>query len=1181
MLSFSDVMKKGGMMFLLGVAFVFLISLSIVSAVPQIREITAVGKDGIQNILAEGGDTLTITASVSGAVQSNSLFFVFQNTAEPFTACQSGSNGSVCTYTSSLLRLVQGKYPYRVSLTEGTTLLHTVTKEISVDGMEPVIEQFSLERSNQSIHVAYVVSDQACPDCNGICAGIATVSLLQGHTSLASWDVFESRCAQANNILLPLPELNLGEGDNTLCLVVSDRVGYESVSSCRNLTVDTVPPQFIQESLQFVVANQRMEYFPDTTTRVGDIHLNITDTALDIQVVIGNFSSLNTPRPLEQQSRKAECHVVAEDYYSCVFKNIVVTNPQENPVVEVTARDIQGNVNSQKIVLPLRVDHTAPQLVRVYTTPLAKDVNRLYVTDTNIISAEFSEQESGFHANEVYLQLRDFTQKIRAKNCTNVGAWVCVFEVPIHTEEGVQGVTDFYGTMDDSGQALISSSRSVIVDTQLPEIILAEKSHACPTADQTLTLHTSVHDTSPVFISANAQTISDYREPVQGECIPSSRSPDIYDCTLAIDRLSTGYVDDRLAVTVTDAAGNTAIKEIPVKVCAIEAERTPEFITLDHGAPPKVDKRTLSYLSIPLSIPLMVTLKSNAQIVDARAQCTNSNEAYFVNNFNTLVIKLSQYSAQQENDEKVTSLSVDCNLDFVMKKGTQVYSLPEQEQLALQIPLYHNALGTLDAAVKSKLDETQRRIEELSSSASNWGMLNTIYGKWCQTAEATGAVNSAWQTAKAAWYASDCPIETSAKASCAAASEAVRDCLLAAAPGCATGVCVPAAAACAAAGATAGSAAGPYGAAAGGVGGGAACEGACAAQCVSILNGAAAAVTPGVDTIKGLALAPVGDPALAVASATANQGIVLAAGIAVPPVPVGEISCGIAAGAAITACNTWLATEISWKKACGSTSQYHSAVDEYVWPIGLYGGPVGTFNKYACMIFNKCALTDFDTYVELAVDLGGYGISRTINTKGALGFQGDASVAPKIQEAQIGWQEAAQANMIAGQGTGNWWADPFKNKDVAKYTACLPAWIFGLEKEKQVHCIYKKCLEQRTKAGLPTHDCDLSLKERKCLYVDGASVTGFEFSAFESVGRAVLVNLPNIIFGLAWKGFCAEYITAATECVVPGVCVDHYNVGCAVGGAALTVAEIAEIIQRDFILFETQRKLRGTDYCTS
>ena len=101
---------------------------------------------------------------------------------------------------------------------------------------------------------------------------------------------------------------------------------------------------------------------------------------------------------------------------------------------------------------------------------------------------------------------------------------------------------------------------------------------------------------------------------------------------------------------------------------------------------------------------------------------------------------------------------------------------------------------------------------------------------------------------------------------------------------------------------------------------------------------------------------------------------------------------------------------------------------------------------------------------------------------------------------------------------------PYKSIHVAQACQCIPAISYNMQKERQIKCIYKKCIEQNAEMGLPITECDKTLKQQQCLYVDGAAwkLTGGNGIApiFSQLANGIFKEIPTITQSVAWQYMC-------------------------------------------------------------
>ena len=103
--------------------------------------------------------------------------------------------------------------------------------------------------------------------------------------------------------------------------------------------------------------------------------------------------------------------------------------------------------------------------------------------------------------------------------------------------------------------------------------------------------------------------------------------------------------------------------------------------------------------------------------------------------------------------------------------------------------------------------------------------------------------------------------------------------------------------------------------------------------------------------------------------------------------------------------------------------------------------------------------------------------------------------------------------------------EPQKSIHVASLCLCPQGIEYNLKKERQLACIYRNCIKESAKKGLPITGCDRTYKEQNCVYIDSA---GWKVGGSAKLARAfaamslttIVEKIPEIIGGLAWQIGC-------------------------------------------------------------
>jgi hypothetical protein len=107
------------------------------------------------------------------------------------------------------------------------------------------------------------------------------------------------------------------------------------------------------------------------------------------------------------------------------------------------------------------------------------------------------------------------------------------------------------------------------------------------------------------------------------------------------------------------------------------------------------------------------------------------------------------------------------------------------------------------------------------------------------------------------------------------------------------------------------------------------------------------------------------------------------------------------------------------------------------------------------------------------------------------------------------------------------YTDPQNNLITATLFACVPGIITGLEKYRQIKCLYADCLENSVaKDGLPPTACENLKKHATCKYIYGEIFAVIPYTAvfdhFTGIIKEALSN-PFTAIGIGISAFCSGF----------------------------------------------------------
>jgi hypothetical protein len=306
------------------------------------------------------------------------------------------------------------------------------------------------------------------------------------------------------------------------------------------------------------------------------------------------------------------------------------------------------------------------------------------------------------------------------------------------------------------------------------------------------------------------------------------------------------------------------------------------------------------------------------------------------------------------------------------------------------------------------------------------------------------------------------------------------------------------------------------------------------------------------------------------------------------------------------------APNTAWYGGCNTLGKFNYYVESYIWSTGLIGPPpfIGTIVKYSCMIYT-CRLCDLSTFINIGISAASAALSPSTVETTNTGSKNDMITAAQkdptfgnhksdiIEINGVGYDSWTTSSEISymdrWKGTAgkvdinhlssgsNWKYDPYKSIHYANSCLCLPAIIYNMKKERQIKCMYKTCLEESAKFGLPADHCDNAKKQRECLYVDGAYFKKHGYlGMFDDIFETIFNMLPGIIIGIAYSATCPDYKFTSEGCTQTysvGVCGNFRQAICGLSAAAAAITEIMDIMDGGLDFSKYEGSLEGQDYC--
>jgi hypothetical protein len=171
----------------------------------------------------------------------------------------------------------------------------------------------------------------------------------------------------------------------------------------------------------------------------------------------------------------------------------------------------------------------------------------------------------------------------------------------------------------------------------------------------------------------------------------------------------------------------------------------------------------------------------------------------------------------------------------------------------------------------------------------------------------------------------------------------------------------------------------------------------------------------------------------------------------------------------------------------------------------------GVIVKYLCGVFT-CRLTEVNNFIELYGHAFGDNMGQNdmdVFSGSVDGVDNEGKRPANLTRVDFGANPGRDTVWQSLFGLGDEAFSAYRSYPLAKHTSCLPAQLYALKKERQIHCMHRTCYREMVSAGFPPDMCEKVYAGRECLYVDGAAYRIVENFIANRVFAGILENLLN------------------------------------------------------------------------
>ncbi|MFC1755372.1 hypothetical protein ACFL96_18610, partial [Thermoproteota archaeon] len=358
----------------------------------------------------------------------------------------------------------------------------------------------------------------------------------------------------------------------------------------------------------------------------------------------------------------------------------------------------------------------------------------------------------------------------------NAGVYKAIFE---HTYDNATLLTNLaefpsgsplplsiiYGTADDAFNRAEGLSRSsVFFDGIPPKILDHELIYDCPTAEERFEFMLRVidEDSGEPKITYDTSDITLIGTNMTQPCQELATEPGQWVCPILIENLpSYGIPDADIPFWIEDLAGNTlehTYKELtgePARICE-SVEGTPNILDIgsvslitpakDEDNMPAIDRKIVSITAYPVFFDIDMIWPGHPSTSGAEILSTNIIDCFLVDtngsvsdSFNLMEFNASypligtkiMIDESVVSDNTTETISMGCNLSFMVRHGTFKYTQPEIENFVVELPLTDSPLGYINDSTADKLEGIVDDIKDIQDTIDSLEILNYIFGAIC------------------------------------------------------------------------------------------------------------------------------------------------------------------------------------------------------------------------------------------------------------------------------------------------------------------------------------------------------------------------------------------------------------------------------------------------------------------
>ncbi|MGV8171223.1 MAG: hypothetical protein ACP5OA_00845 [Candidatus Woesearchaeota archaeon] len=734
-------------------AIYLIISLTFFTAGAFARlEYSISGEDGISGFAKRDYDNIKIEVNASSDVsfESGTIGII------PITGCENTSDGISCTEYIDATDIDTSitEIPFTLVQSEGYPA--SLDGALYIDDTAPTGD-YTTTKDGTNLIFDYEFTDHLSSitdnDCRG--SGIGYIDIRFQGKSVNTQRIYTNNCTVAGSYTLELSGTFTDKVTHNM--VVRDRLDNELSTALKNESGDFRAP-LIQGAFSISRSgNNITEFSSNANNIIADIVVEIEDA--NLTEVYGDLSQLhsNPAINIPYQNAIATCIPDSGNLNICTFSGIQI-KPTSNTIdITITAIDGDRNNATKTISKTIILRDNAGQALFVGTSKeqCTSDLGNCYTKPgPQQLYAEL-DATSNYDKTLIYLGVN--SERTFAV-CRLEGVWKCNSGTVYINSDSNVFLAESY---DNYGNELNSNlERTIYVDYNPPRnisglsIVNSNNNYNCSVSGDELEFKINITEETPELkIYANTTGFTSLLIQ-RGTCEILGNGN--YECTLTIKEFSSSVSSNDRYIFIEDLAGHKLPIPYKFEVCKSTSDKTPNLISkVTQDLPiPKIDRQTASKIYVKVYIPLTISVQSGTTIMYLNIERCTGKGVYGLDvmgtghsfiptygNKPTLALNIGHSMAQLTEGTQ----EINCTLSARVRNGKTIYTQSEKQDFTVTVETYNKPLGAIDNATDAEILTVKKHLNDLDKKIGKRETIDKYLGKFCSLAKTIGDTNTVLQ----------------------------------------------------------------------------------------------------------------------------------------------------------------------------------------------------------------------------------------------------------------------------------------------------------------------------------------------------------------------------------------------------------------------------------------------------